>query len=485
MPAFASVIRLMPCQADTGAASATQLSQMHANEQPDEVSTANTKCKPCKPAKWLADAALPLLCDTGGPSMDAKYEEDLPSNFVCSERLRGKRSVFVRAVNDDYFAFLSNPARLNFFREAFSGIVEDKTVVDLGTGAGQLAALCSQMGAKHVLAVDACSEMCELARETARRNRVSQAVQVAHFLSSSLALPDDNRADVLVSEPYDLFITGPSGSGSLEYFIDARQRLAKPTATLIPSGGAQYARLLMSHDLGMRTMSETGSSKVGLDNLSEFLDTVTLTSSRTKGFRWTCLPGLTFMSGRCCLFSLDFYKLKRSSIPRKAVVDVQVAECLVVASTLKILKILSKQLRDVRTNHSKQLIGSAGWLCRCHCDILGGCRSSHFCLDLNVQWRLHIIFITLPTLFGQVWAGSAGEHRFAAHAEDEALAFDVATMLSKQIPAKKPPFPHSTQALPYSILLWYTFMSLSSSDFPSRLVFALTNLGAEQTLAFH
>ena len=316
---------LMSCEADDTGDTGMQLEKGGTEELKDG---AIVPCTDCKPATWLRHAARPVLCDAVGPAnpdLQTAYEADLPSNFVCSERLRGKKSLVIRTINDDYFAFLNNPARLRFFRNALPGLVKNKTVLDLGTGAGQLAVLCAHMGARHVLAMDACSDMCDLARETARRNKVTGIVQVAHFLSSSLALiGEDSRMDVLVSEPYDLFITEPSGSGSLEYFIDARRRLVKPNATLIPSGGAQYARLVMSADLGMRSVSMTNSSKVGLDNLCGFLDTVTLTSSRTRGFRWSCLPDLAFMSDRCCIFKLDFYQLKRSSIPRKTVLQMEV-----------------------------------------------------------------------------------------------------------------------------------------------------------------
>jgi len=343
---------------DTGV---TSMEQPVKGETKERHEGAIVPCKECKPATWLRHAARPVLCDAVGPAnpdLLTAYEADLSSNFVCSERLRGKKSLVIRTINDDYFAFLNNPARLRFFRKALPGLVENKTVLDLGTGAGQLAVLCAQMGARHVLAMDACSDMCDLARETARRNEVTGIVQVAHFLSSNVAvIGEDNRMDVLVSEPYDLFITEPSGSGSLEYFIDARRRLVKPNAILIPSGGAQYARLVMSADLGMRSVSITSSSKVGLDNLCGFLDTVTLTSSRTRGFRWSCLPDLAFMSDRCCIFKLDFYKLQRSSIPRKTVLQMEV-------------------VRDGYVD------------------------------AIATSW--------------EVWAGPAGQHRFSAHAEETA-----------------------------------------------------------------
>ena len=53
------------------------------------------------------------------------------------------------------------------------------------------------------------------------------------------------------------------------------------------------------------------------------MDSVTLTSSRRKGFRWTCLPDLTLMSGRVELFELNFLKLQRKDIPRKRSIEIQ------------------------------------------------------------------------------------------------------------------------------------------------------------------
>lgn len=64
-------------------------------------------------------------------------------------------------------------------------------------------------------------------------------------------------------------LTGDGGSGSLDYLIDARQRLAVK-AEVIPSGGAQFARLLMSSELGMRSMDRSVSD-ISLKNLGRSL----------------------------------------------------------------------------------------------------------------------------------------------------------------------------------------------------------------------
>ncbi|CAJ1387219.1 unnamed protein product [Effrenium voratum] len=267
-------------------------------------------------APWLCEAFIPLLCDVEAEGVEPdqrRYAEDLAPTFQSP--LAEQRSVVVRSLNDDYFALINHPARLRFFRGALQALADSSgsvRVLDLGAGAGQLAALAAQLG-HSVLALEACSELCTLARETAQRNGVQ--VQVEHAMSSCIHM--EEKVDAILCEPYDIFLTG-QGSGSLDYLIDARRRLAKPSATIIPSGGAQYARLVMAEELGMRSVRSVRSvsSRVSLENLGTLLDSVTLASSRTKGFRWSCLPDLVLQSEQLCLFTLDFQTLEPKHIPR-------------------------------------------------------------------------------------------------------------------------------------------------------------------------
>ena len=65
--------------------------------------------------------------------------------------------------------------------------------------------------------------------------------------------------------PYLSIRAGDSASGSLDYLIDAR-RLALADVEVIPSGGAQFVRLLMSSELGLRGFAKAETS-VSLQNL--------------------------------------------------------------------------------------------------------------------------------------------------------------------------------------------------------------------------
>lgn len=151
------------------------------------------------------------------------YVDELPPNFLCDEHLKNCRSIVVQTLNDDYFAFLSHPGRLKFFRSALQGLakeilkkgadVKDSQVVnvlDLGAGAGQLSLLIldefrnlRDVRDVKVLALEACSEFCRLAEQTLKGH---EGHNVQHALSCCVEL--DTKMDVLLCEPYDIFLTG-------------------------------------------------------------------------------------------------------------------------------------------------------------------------------------------------------------------------------------------------------------------------------------
>ena len=145
------------------------------------------------------------------------YVDELPPNFLCDEHLKNCRSIVVQTLNDDYFAFLNHPGRLKFFRSALQGLAKDfledenvkkvVNVLDLGAGAGQLSLLTLEefrdVRDVKVLALEACSEFCRLAEQTLKGH---EGHSVQHALSCCVEL--DTKMDVLLCEPYDIFLTG-------------------------------------------------------------------------------------------------------------------------------------------------------------------------------------------------------------------------------------------------------------------------------------
>jgi precorrin-6B methylase 2 len=102
-------------------------------------------------------------------------------------------------------------------------------VVDIGTGTGVLAVAAARAGAKHVYAIEA-SEIARSAEVVFEANGVADRITLVRGWSTRTTLP--NRADVLVSE---IIGNDPLAEGVLEVIMDARKRLLKPGARLIPS----------------------------------------------------------------------------------------------------------------------------------------------------------------------------------------------------------------------------------------------------------
>jgi protein arginine N-methyltransferase 1 len=124
---------------------------------------------------------------------------------------------------------LQDEIRTNAFREAIRRHVKPENVVlDLGTGSGILAFFACEAGARRVFAIDG-THSADLASMLTRHLRYSDRIQLFHERSMNVELPEP--ADVLVTETI-----GPFGFDEhiLTSVIDARSRLLKPNAIIIP-----------------------------------------------------------------------------------------------------------------------------------------------------------------------------------------------------------------------------------------------------------
>ncbi|MEW6366368.1 MAG: 50S ribosomal protein L11 methyltransferase [Acidobacteriota bacterium] len=101
-------------------------------------------------------------------------------------------------------------------------------VVEIGTGTGLLAIFAARAGARKVYAIEM-TEMCEVARDAARRNGFGAQIEVIEGRSDEAELPE--RGDVLISETM-----GHLGidEGIVQTVADARRRLLKPQPRLVP-----------------------------------------------------------------------------------------------------------------------------------------------------------------------------------------------------------------------------------------------------------
>jgi hypothetical protein len=102
-------------------------------------------------------------------------------------------------------------------------------VVDIGTGSGILAMLAARAGARAVYAIES-ARVAEIARRVVAANGLDDTVIVVEAVSDDVTLPEP--ADVLVSE---ILWNGGLGEGIVATFADARARLLKPDARIVPA----------------------------------------------------------------------------------------------------------------------------------------------------------------------------------------------------------------------------------------------------------
>ncbi len=124
---------------------------------------------------------------------------------------------------------LLDEARMDSYRRAIQASVKPGDVVlDVGCGTGVLSFMACEAGAKRVYAVDS-GPIIEAARELAIDNGFADRIEFVEGWSTKIDIPE--RADVLITETI-----GSAGldEGIIAWVADARQRLLRPDAVLLP-----------------------------------------------------------------------------------------------------------------------------------------------------------------------------------------------------------------------------------------------------------
>ena len=135
---------------------------------------------------------------------------------------------------------LHDSRRTNDYLAAIAAAVRPGDVVlDIGTGSGILAVAAARAGARRVYAVEA-SDIAAAAERVFAANGVDDRVTLVTGWSREIELPEP--ADLLVSE---VIGSEPLEEEILETTLDARDRLLKPHARLIPKTLTLFARPLL------------------------------------------------------------------------------------------------------------------------------------------------------------------------------------------------------------------------------------------------
>jgi len=137
----------------------------------------------------------------------------------------------------------------DFLAAIAEGVGPGDVVVDLGTGSGVLAVAAARAGARHVYAIEA-TDIADVAERVFEVNGVGDRVTLVRGWSHDVELPE--RADVLVTETIG---SEPLEEDILGAVLDARKRMLRPGATLIPNRLSLLARPLLLPDPAARQRS--------------------------------------------------------------------------------------------------------------------------------------------------------------------------------------------------------------------------------------
>ena len=191
----------------------------------------------------LGDALERLEAELGGstefaPTMSVVNMLIEEHTVVASEAGRAPTSGWADPI--EHARMLHDDRRTSDFITALANEVQPGDVVlDIGTGSGVLAVAVARAGARRVFAVEA-SDIAAVAARVFEANGVHDRITLVPGWSRQIELPE--RADLLVAE---IIGNEPFEEEILETTLDARRRLLKPGARLVPHALELLARPLL------------------------------------------------------------------------------------------------------------------------------------------------------------------------------------------------------------------------------------------------
>lgn len=167
----------------------------------------------------------------------------------CAPAQFGYREAIAQLVPSWHIPMMNEPQRNHAYRDAIRKLVRpDDHVLEIGTGAGLLALLSAEAGARAVTTCEMVPVVAEAAAEVIGRSAHADRIKLVAKRSTDLRLGEDvpEQADVLVSE---ILANDFVGEGVLPSLIDARKRMLKPGARVIPASGELRAVLVGGKDI--------------------------------------------------------------------------------------------------------------------------------------------------------------------------------------------------------------------------------------------
>jgi type II protein arginine methyltransferase len=201
-------------------------------------------------AETLKKACLSLLAQHKGREAIELCDDTLKTDTSLPAIRIVREWVLNQLVPSWHVPMMNEPQRNQAYCDALASVVSaDKVVFEIGTGSGLLAMMAARLGARQVYTCEAIDLIADTARKIVRRNGYEDRVLVIGKHSNSVRLGDDMpaRADILVHEIFSSDLLGEHLLSALE---DAKRRLLKPDAKVLPAAGSIMIALVGGEELG-------------------------------------------------------------------------------------------------------------------------------------------------------------------------------------------------------------------------------------------
>ncbi|MFH1726933.1 MAG: hypothetical protein ABIA04_00760 [Pseudomonadota bacterium] len=164
-----------------------------------------------------------------------------------------------------YIRMLNDENRINHFKKAiFECVKEGDVVVEIGSGLGTYSFFAALAGASKVYAIEE-TAIIEDSKSLAMENGLIDKIEFIKADSTKVSLPE--KADVLIFEDFSAsFIT----SRCNKIIVDAKARLLKENAKILPFCSELYLSLLKSEKIYKELSLKNEGDLYGLDFSSLF-----------------------------------------------------------------------------------------------------------------------------------------------------------------------------------------------------------------------
>lgn len=250
-----------------------------------------------------------------------------------------------------HVAMMNDKLRNDAFFAALQRAITPAThVLEIGTGSGLLAMMAARLGAREVTTCEAVPVIAETARTIVADNGFTPPITVVAKKSTKMKIGKDmrGRADLLVSE---ILSSEFLGEGVLSSIEDAKTRLLKPGAIIIPARGSIQFALFGGNAIKQNVLVE---EVYGFD-LSKFNTIV----SRKQYISRNDLD-IELLTDGTCAFFFDFVQTDRFPFEERNVVEVPVRRT---GRCCGIIQWIRLEMDDtvVFENHPSIKNPAAGW----------------------------------------------------------------------------------------------------------------------------